>query len=106
MALVLLCASERATAQTQSAQPVHLAVDAPCTSEADFERRLAERTRRIVSVDDTSAVDHVVVRITADADTAEGTFEIAKGHGPTRSRRVEATTCDEVADILSLAIAL
>lgn len=88
------------------AQPVHLTIDAPCTDSTDFGRRLGARTLRIVSVGDDKPADEVVVRIVAEPRAAEGTFEIVRGHGPTRSRRVEATTCDEVADMLSLAVAL
>lgn len=55
---------------------------------------------------DDKPADEVIVRIVAEPRAAEGTFEVVRGHGPTRSRRVEATTCDEVADMLSLAVAL
>lgn len=85
---------------------VHLSVDAPCTSDADFGRRLGERTGHAVAVEDAENADLVRVRILVEGSKAEGSFEIVRGSEPARSRRVAGTTCDEVADVLSLALAL
>jgi hypothetical protein len=105
---MLFAGAHDAAALPQEPTPrqVFFTVDAPCTNEADFGRRLSERTPRVVSVDEAHATDRVDVEIRSTDGKAEGSFMIARGNEPTRSRRVEGTTCDEVADVLSLALAL
>ncbi|MDB5218278.1 MAG: hypothetical protein JWO86_6205 [Myxococcaceae bacterium] len=85
---------------------LELEVHATCTNEADFWQRVNARTRRVVAG---AGEDALRVTITLDTTGARttGTLRVRSSGEPLESvRRVEGASCEEVADALSLVVAL
>lgn len=102
---IALLAGTRVAPAAEPKTRLRFEVDAPCSDARDFARRVSERTPRVTpSADAGVDVVEVVVRGTTPA---AGTFRIVPPDGePSAERRVDGAACEEVADALSLAVAL
>jgi hypothetical protein len=85
---------------------VSLNVHAACTDEADFWHRVNARTLRVVAGEGEGALS-VALAIESSGARATGTIRIRSSGEPGESvRRVEGASCEDVADALSLVVAL
>lgn len=106
MLLASLAFSSRASAEKAPTR-VTFHVDASCTDEGDFFRRVAERTLLVVRASAAEPADIVTVRVHAARGRVRGVVRMeGDPTGPPRERTVEGPTCEAVIDVLSLAVAL
>ncbi|AKV00206.1 hypothetical protein AKJ09_06869 [Labilithrix luteola] len=83
-----------------------LNVHAACTDEADFWRRVNARTLRVVAGEGEEALS-VALEIESSGARTRGTIRIHSSAEPGESvRQVEGASCEDVADALSLVVAL
>lgn len=96
-----------ARAESTETHRIRLDVDAACSSNEDFFRRVSEKTHRVVRAEGTEPAERVEVRVDRPAKPAtRGEFRVIAEGEPVRLRRVEGSSCDEVVEALSLAVAL
>lgn len=96
-----------ARAESSETHRIRLDVDAACSSNDDFFRRVSEKTHRVVRAEGAEPAERVEVRVERGTKAAtKGEFRVIAEGEPVRLRRVAGESCDEVVEALSLAVAL